>query len=496
MNRKKITNKLFPFIRIILIGLVLSFIGSACIPTQRNSYLFPSIDDEILIETATPYPTREVYEPGTLVDYIAQSGDTLTALAARFNTTELEIRAANPSIPEDATTMPPGMPMQIPIYYRPLWGTDYKILPDSEFINGPSALKFSIENFLLSTPGWFKNFITTVSEVNMNANQVIEWISLNYSVNPRLILALIEYQTQALTSTERINTDEKYFLGFEIPSNQGVYMQISYVVNLLNHYFYEARQGNLITFEHLDGRIENPDPWQNAATVALQVYFSRFLEGEDYLRAIGPDGFIATYQLLFGDPWLIQVDHIPGSLAQPSFLLPFETGKTWAYTGGPHTGWGSLQPFAAIDFAPPSTFSGCVDSDEFVVAIADGVIARSVTGIVVLDLDGDGDERTGWVVFYLHVATKDRVSEGVLLKMGDKIGHPSCEGGLSTGTHIHIARKYNGEWILADGIIPFNLAGWVVKNGSEPYQGWLVKDDQVIVANTNPNRASFITAGN
>ena len=38
------------------------------------------------------------------------------------------------------------------------------------------------------------------------------------------------------------------------------------------------------------------------------------------------------------------------------------------------------------------------------------------------------------------------------------------EGGHVTGTHVHIARKYNGEWIPADGLA-FNLEGWVAHDG-------------------------------
>jgi murein DD-endopeptidase MepM/ murein hydrolase activator NlpD len=121
-------------------------------------------------------------------------------------------------------------------------------------------------------------------------------------------------------------------------------------------------------------------------------------------------------------------------------------------------------------------------------------VARTGPGIVVLDLDGDGDERTGWVIFYLHIAEKDRVIKGTMVKAGDAIGHPSCEGGRSTGTHIHIARKFNGEWISADGIIPFNLDGWVAKNGALPYSGFMVKDNWTVRANPNPDSSSFITA--
>jgi LysM repeat protein len=43
------------------------------------------------IPLSTPLPTRPSYKPGELVEYIAQDGDTLPALAARFNTTVDEI---------------------------------------------------------------------------------------------------------------------------------------------------------------------------------------------------------------------------------------------------------------------------------------------------------------------------------------------------------------------------------------------------------------------
>jgi murein DD-endopeptidase MepM/ murein hydrolase activator NlpD len=102
--------------------------------------------------------------------------------------------------------------------------------------------------------------------------------------------------------------------------------------------------------------------------------------------------------------------------------------------------------------------------------------------VVVLDLDGDGREQTGWVLLYLHIASQGRVANGAFVEQGDLIGHPSCEGGVATGTHVHIARKYNGEWILAAGALPFNLSGWVAQAGSKAYQGALVKGDQRVLA--------------
>ena len=80
------------------------------------------------------------------------------------------------------------------------------------------------------------------------------------------------------------------------------------------------------------------------------------------------------------------------------------------------------------------------------------------------------------------------------MKAGDPIGLPSCEGGKTTGTHIHIARKYNGEWMAASGAVPFDLEGWVAVNGNQAYQGQLVKFGKVVQACECSDQESQIEA--
>jgi hypothetical protein len=74
------------------------------------------------------------------------------------------------------------------------------------------------------------------------------------------------------------------------------------------------------------------------------------------------------------------------------------------------------------------------------------------------------------------------VEPGEYVYAGERIGHPSCEGGVSNATHVHIARKYNGEWIAAGGPMPFNLDGWVAGAGSVEYDGYLTRDGLTIEA--------------
>jgi murein DD-endopeptidase MepM/ murein hydrolase activator NlpD len=131
-----------------------------------------------------------------------------------------------------------------------------------------------------------------------------------------------------------------------------------------------------------------------------------------------------------------------------------------------------------------------------VTAAAPGVVVRTAPGVLVLDLDGDGNESTGWAIVYLHLATENKLENGTWVTTGQFLGRPSCEGGFSTGTHIHIARKYNGEWISAGGSIPFNLSGWVVSAGAAPYEGTLTRSDIVIKSNQLGTASTLVTREN
>jgi murein DD-endopeptidase MepM/ murein hydrolase activator NlpD len=402
---------------------------------------------------------------------------------------------ANPIIPDSVTTLPPGLPMEIPIYFKPFWGSAYQIIPDSLFVNGPEQIGFETQEFTNAYPGWLNGYLAYAAGANRTGAQIVDYVAQNFSVSPQLLLALLEHQAGALSQSAPTAETINYPLGNVDRSHRGLYLQLVWAANTLNDYFYQWRQGTLQEFDLQDGRVQRPDPWQNAATVSLHAYFNQLYSPDVYEQAISPAGLAATYLALFGDPWLAAQPHIPGSLEQPPFSLPFEPGKIWALSGGPHTAWGEGEPLAALDFAPPAVAGGCLSSPEWATAVAPGVVVRSEPGTVTLDLDGDGDERTGWVVFYFHMATEDRVPVGTSLQTGDFIGHPSCEGGRATGTHIHIARKYNGEWIPADGPLAFNLAGWLAHAGDQRYQGTLTLNERTIIACVGcANQASLISA--
>jgi hypothetical protein len=431
---------------------------------------------------STALPTRSPHPPGEIFDYLAQSGDTLPAVAAHFNTTEEEIRAANPDLPVEITTFPPGYPLRVPAYYLPLTGPPFKMLPDSEVVYSPSAIGFDIQSTILSYPGYLAEMESFAYKRQRKAWDVIDVIAENYSIHPRLLLALLEYRTEALSLPSAQGDERTYPLATRDIRYRGLFWQLVWAAERLNDGYYGWREGTLREFTLTDGLVVRPDPWQNAGTIALQYLFAGWFDSAEFEQAASPEGFIKVYQDLWGDPYTEEQTLLPGSLQQPEIILPFQPNHVWDFTAGPHFSWGTSLPLGALDFAPPSEESGCVISNEWFTAPADGVIARSAEATVVLDMDGDGHEQTGWVLFFFHVATDGRIREGENVKQGDLLGHPSCEGGRSTGTHIHVARKYNGEWISAAGPLAFVLDGWVASLGDEAYDGTLTKGSKVVPA--------------
>jgi hypothetical protein len=81
----------------------------------------------------------------------------------------------------------------------------------------------------------------------------------------------------------------------------------------------------------------------------------------------------------------------------------------------------------------------------------------------------------------MHIASNGRVAEGTPVSIGDRIGHPSCEGGDADASHLHFARLYNGQWIDPQ-TVPFVFSGWIILPFEQAYDGKIVRGDEVRIA--------------
>jgi LasA protease len=432
----------------------------------------------------TPTPDSSHAVPKVRTDpevYTVQSGDTLMEIANRYSISLEEIAEANEML--DPNVLEVGQMLNIPVATPLAPGPDFKIIPDSELVNGPYNILFNIEDFVQNSGGFLASYKEEVDDQSLSGAQIVERVALDYSVNPRLLLAILERQSGWLTDPAPKKIAKTYPIGLADPSREGLYSQLNWAANNLNRGFYLWRVNGAGSWLLSDGSVVPIAPGINAGTAAIQQMYALLYGPESWKAAVSEQGLFATYTGLFGYPFDYAIEPpLPPGLTQPPMQLPFEPGLRWSFTGGPHGAWGDGSAWAALDFGPPGEAVGCVPSDDWVTAVADGLIVRTGDGAVLQDLDGDGFEQSGWVVLYMHVDSRDRVQVGAMLKAGDRVGHPSCEGGVSTGTHLHIARKYNGEWIPADQGIPFVMDGWVSQGAGKEYDGYLVRSGQKIEA--------------
>lgn len=435
---------------------------------------------------------------GPMDTYFSQSGDTLEILSKRFQI-PYSFFQSTLVLPAPGVLLPTGTLLLIPRPDTPIERTpsDF-ILPDTEVVYGPSTLDFNTDSYVASKNGYLKTYREyIISGGWLTGSQAVERIAQENSLSPRIILAVIEYESHWVLGTPQKITDEEYPLGHRDYLYRRLFRQLMWASGEISKGYYLWRSGDLHELTFDDGSKLRINPLLNAGTVAIQYYLAQTHTREEWDAAVSSDGFYKLYVDMFGNPSNRAANYeptIPPGLTQPMFTFPFEKNKTWAYISGPHSAWEKEGAMAALDLAPSADEPGCIKTDAWVVAPAAGKVVRTGKGVVMLDLDGDGVEQTGWVLLFLHIASEGMVKDGAILKPDDRIGHPSCEGGVSTGTHLHIARKFNGEWILADGPIPFNMDGWVAHNGVTPYKGTLTRGDEVITScscsdfNTNITR--------
>ncbi|MCX6080730.1 MAG: hypothetical protein NTW32_14470 [Chloroflexi bacterium] len=451
-------------------------------PTPENSTPVATFTQPVITATLPA-----VNASGPMDVYHSQGGDTLNIVAKRFALRPEQI-ITDVILPPPDQLIPPDTLLLVP---KPapgeIRGPGENTIPDSEVVYGPASVGFSLKDYVTKADGYLVRYEGSLSSDQISGIEAVERICDENSLSPRIILAIIEYESHWVLSHPTNLAEDEYPLGYVEFLHKGLFRQLMWASGALSDGYYRWRSGNLNELKFTDGSTLRLNPFLNAGTAAIQYYFAQNHSRAEWDQAIAPSGFPALYERMFG-PTLQRAQTfeptIPNGLVQPFLSLPFEPGHLWALTGGPHSAWEKQGALAALDFAPSSMANGCMENNAWVVAPAAGKVIRLATGVVMLDLDGDGLEQTGWVILFMHISTTGKVVLNQTLQKDAHIGHPSCEGGVSTGTHLHIARKYNGEWMLADGPLSFNMDGWIAHNGVLPYKGSLTRGEQIVTACT------------
>ena len=295
----------------------------------------------------TPTPDAAHYQPGaggSPQTYVVQPGDMLSAIADKYSVSLQAIVQANNI--KDVNALVVGQTLTIPYVPPQPAGPGTKLIPDSELVYGPLSNLTDVDAFIHSKNGYLAGYTQDVNGTTMTAAQVVMLAALNSSINPRLLLALLEYKSGWLTNAHPDPALNEQPFGFYDAWYHGLYRQLEWAAIQLNSGYYRWRANSVTDWVMADGNVVPIDPTINAGTAGVQNFFAKLDDYATWLRDVSPGGFYDTYYVLFGYPFDMAIEPlVPAHLVQPPLSLPFAAGEVWSFTGGPHLAWDAGTPY-------------------------------------------------------------------------------------------------------------------------------------------------------
>ena len=109
-----------------------------------------------------------------------------------------ELLALNPL--DNPDIVPLGQALRLPSDApSALVGPALKLIPDSELVYGPAARDFDVRGFAAPLGGYLTGYSEEVEGQLLDGPAIVDLIAQRYSINPRLLLAVLEHQSGWLT---------------------------------------------------------------------------------------------------------------------------------------------------------------------------------------------------------------------------------------------------------------------------------------------------------
>jgi LasA protease len=353
------------------------------------------------------------------------------------------------------------------------WTVGGNILSNGQFVYGPNVGNFNFKDYI-------ENNVPYLSKYTDDLYGRAKY----FSINPKVYLTLLEIHSQVISKPDATKLENPFDL-----NKGGFISQIDYISNIMVDAYYRhiytysfipVSQRKLAPLRARSGDSINVLSDTNAGTYAIISAIAN-TENEQDISAIldsnQSSGFYQTYQILFPDdnPTSTQNHiYIPGELdadaAPPNFLqLPYLRGKSWRFNGVHNFAAGSFgSPFtdaSSIDISPGWPSWNTDTSDMWVVAAASGTPTK------ISNCYFEINHADGWETDYYHLENIQNFSGWI--NQNDKIGviantlaEATCNGGSSTGPHVHFSLKRNGAFVAINGS---SLSGWDVHSGRWNY---------------------------
>lgn len=351
-----------------------------------------------------------------------------------------------------------------------------EVLSDGQFVYGPNALDFDMEAFLRSHDSPLIKHVQALQDWSMYA-----------SINPRVVLTLIEIRSGLVTGDSPRDLDDPIgYPGLDF-SEEIEKLVVELGLDFYAHlYSYGSRSGRnepssqgAVALPLSDGsEIQVPSRIPSGTAAVLQRLADLPAQGDVHTLAVDSLAaeFLTTYAALFpeDDP-LDSSNSINPSSPPPTtlFQFPFPLGSSWWFSGA-HSwnGGGYGPPYSSMDFGTAGNTCESPPTHLWAVAAAWGV-GYHPYGYSCWYRISHGN---GWETSYYHLL---RVRGDGGAARNDPIGTIGCEtcaGGFATGPHVHFSLLYNGAYYDLQGT---RLSGWRIDVGSGSYYDGYIERDGV-----------------
>ncbi|MCS6840203.1 MAG: peptidoglycan DD-metalloendopeptidase family protein [Roseiflexus sp.] len=344
-----------------------------------------------------------------------------------------------------------------------------RLFDDRRLTYEPDFYALEIQAFLDGQPGPLKGIIMPVGDRQHTFAEALTSQAIYYSVNPKIILALIELQSRLISDPQPTADQFAWAVGFrgENGRRRGLQAQVRWAVKELLYARRDYPQRAALTFA--DGSTASLPEGMSLAEYALARVLAPTTTPERLPALM--EQFRATYTRLFDDPRIPPTDWFP--LSPPFLTRPIrKVVPTTSFFdhGGPFltrnskqgvtTYWGRVETDPIFAYNGHDGWDYAAAPPERALAAADGVVVFAgnaddgcATRAVVID------HKNGYRTLYWHLHRVD-VAIGAWVVRGQPIGVIGNTG-CSSGPHLHFGVQYLGR-----NTDPYGWCG----AGNDPWQ--------------------------
>ena len=173
----------------------------------RTATLNPVVEAQLERATERAYESSDLHLPTPIFfeQHMVTWGETLSLIAARYGASVNNLMAINGLQNPDLLQL--GQVIKLPSppqSYTP----GFAILPDSRLVRSKDAADFDVASFIAAQPGILASLKGAVDTRLADgsartdilpASDIVKRVSLEYSVDPRILLAILEYHLGLLS---------------------------------------------------------------------------------------------------------------------------------------------------------------------------------------------------------------------------------------------------------------------------------------------------------